>query len=104
MKVWTKIHLNNQNKKIALISKSFTNYLYGQGPITDIVKKYRISEKDYQELSQYTADRISGILMLYLAKDINRINDIVNKYNLNNGVVNEISPEIEGYIDKDTQN
>ena len=42
--------------------------------------------------------------MLYLAKDINRINDIVNKYNLNNGVVNEISPEIEGYIDKEAQN
>ena len=38
--------------------------------------------------------------MLYLAKDVNRINDIVNKYNIPEGIVKEIIPELEGYIEK----
>ena len=51
-------------------------------------------------MSQYTANRISGILLLYLAKDYKRINDIANKYNLNNEVIKNINPEIEGYVSK----
>ena len=38
--------------------------------------------------------------MLYLSKDYNRINDIVNKYNINAIEYDEIIPEIEGYVDK----
>ena len=38
--------------------------------------------------------------MFYLTKDVNRINDIVNKYNINATNLTDISPEIEGYIEK----
>ena len=100
MKIWTKVHLKDQNKDVELISKSLTNYLYGYGPIMDIVRKYKISQQDRQILDQYTANRIAGILMLYLANDITRINDIVNKYNISQGIVENIIPEIEGYINK----
>ena len=65
-----------------------------------IKNKYNISSSDYAKLSQYTADRISGILMLYLAKDYKRINDIANKYNFSNDTIKSINPEIEGYISK----
>ena len=100
MKIWTKVHLLDRNKKVDLISKSLTNYLYTYGPINDIKNKYDITEEDYKQLSQYTANRICGILMLYLANDVDRINDIANKYNLNNNIVNNLIPEIEGYINK----
>ena len=53
-----------------------------------------------KKLDQYTADRISGLLLLYLTKDINRINDIVNKYNIDASRIKDIIPEIEGYIEK----
>ena len=68
--------------------------------IQALTRKYHIKEEDRKILDQYTADRIAGILMLYLAKDVNRINDIVNKYNIPNGIVKEIIPELEGYIEK----
>lgn len=100
MKVWTKVRLKDQNKKIELVSRSLTNYLYAYGPAAEVKEKYNISENDYAKMSQYTADRISGILLLYLAKDYKRINDIANKYNLNNEVIKNIYPEIEGYISK----
>ena len=38
--------------------------------------------------------------MLYLSKDITRINDIANKYNIEASLVDNIFPEIEGYVDK----
>ena len=100
MKIWTKVHLKDQDKNIDLISRALTNYLYGYGPIDSICRKYNVSEKDRKIHDQYTANRIAGILMLYLAKDTKRINDIVNKYNLDNGLVKDILPEIEGYINK----
>ena len=100
MKVWTKVKLTDKNTKVELIAKSLTNYLYGYGPIQALTRKYHITEEDRKILDQYTADRIAGILMRYLAKDINRINDIVNKYNIPNGIVKEIVPELEGYIEK----
>lgn len=100
MKIWAKVHIKDKNKQVELISKSLTNYLYGYGPILDICRKYNISEEDRNMLDQYTANRIGGLLMLYLSKDYKRINDIANKYNIdaNNGI--NISPEIEGYIDR----
>jgi len=100
MKVWTKVKLTDRNKDVEVISKSLTNYLYGYGPIQNITRKYQIKEEDRKLLDQYTANRIAGILMLYLANDINRINDIVNKYNIPDGIVKEIIPELEGYIEK----
>ena len=100
MKVWTKVQLTDKNREVELIAKSLTNYLYGYGPIQAITRKYHIQEQDRKILDQYTANRIAGILMLYLAKDVNRINDIVNKYNIPEGIVKEITPELEGYIEK----
>ena len=100
MKVWTKVKLTDRNKDVEVISKSLTNYLYGYGPIQNITRKYQIKEEDRKLLDQYTANRIAGILMLYLANDINRINDIVNKYNIPDGIVKEIIPKLEGYIEK----
>ena len=100
MKVWTKVRLKDKNKDIELISKSLANYLYGYGPIKDLTRKYKISEKDRKIIDCYTANRIAGLLFLYLAHDTKRINDIVNKYNIPDGIISEILPEVEGYIEK----
>ena len=100
MKIWAKVHIKDQNKSINQISKSLTNYLYGYGPILNICRKYNISAKDREVLDQYTANRIAGLLMLYFSKDKKRINDIVNKYNINASNIKTILPEIEGYIEK----
>lgn len=100
MKIWTKVRLKDKNKDVELIAKSLTNYLYGYGPIQDITRKYNIQKEDRKILDQYTANRVAGILMLYLAKDVNRINDIVNKYNIPEGIIKDVIPELEGYIEK----
>lgn len=100
MKIWTKVKLIDKNKDVELIAKSLTNYVYGHGPIIDITKKYQIKPEDRKIIDQYTANRIAGILMLYLAKDTKRINDIVNKYNSPEGIIQEITPELEGYIER----
>ncbi len=100
MKVWTKVHLKEQDREVEVISKALTNYLYALGPIDDITRKYNISEADRKAHDQYTANRIAGLLMLYLAQDTSRIHDIANKYNFNFGLVKDINPEIEGYINK----
>lgn len=100
MKVWTKVQLKDRDREVEVISKALTNYLYGVGPMNAISKKYNISEEDRKMHAQHTANRIAGLLMLYLADDTSRINDIANKYNFTNGIVNDIVPEIEGYINK----
>ncbi len=100
MKIWSKVFIKDKNKDVELIAKSLTNYIYGYGPILDICRKYKIDPIDRKKLDQYTANRIAGILMLYLSKDYNRINDIANKYNINATNITEIIPEIEGYIEK----
>ena len=100
MKIWRKIKLKDKNEEVNTISKSLTNYLYGYGPIRDICRKYKISIKDRKILDQYTSNRIAGLLMLYLSKDTKRINDIVNKYNIPDSSIEEIIPELEGYINK----
>ncbi len=100
MKVWTKVHIKDKNKDVETIAKSLTNYLYGYGPILDITRKYKISVEDRNMIDKYTANRIAGLLMLYLAKDYNRINNIVNKYNIDASKLEDIIPEIEGYIEK----
>ena len=99
MKVWKNIKIKDTNKDVLLLSKSFTNYLYGYGPILDICRKYNIDKKDRAILDKYTANRIAGLLMLYISKNYNRINDIANKYNLDDNISN-IIPEIEAYIEK----
>ena len=100
MKIWTIVKLTDKNKDVELIAKSLTNYIYRYGPIVDITRKYQINPEDRKILDQYTANRIAGILMLYLAKDTKRINDIVNKYNISDEIVQEIIPELEGYLEK----
>ena len=99
MKIWSKIRIKDENKDVLLLSKSLTNYLYGYGPILDICRKYNISMEDRLILDKYTADRIAGLLMLYISKNYNRINYIANKYNLDDSIKN-ITPEIEAYIEK----
>ena len=100
MKIWTKVHIKKFDKDVFNLAKSITNYLYSYGPINDISKKYNISLEDRKTLDQHTANRIAGILMLYLSKDTKRINDIANKYNVDNNNIIDLLPEIEGYIDK----
>lgn len=100
MKKWSKVHIKDNNREVEAISKSLTNYLYGFGPISDITRKYKITPYDRAILDQYTANRIAGLLLLYLSKDTKRINDIVNKYNIDASLINNILPEIEGYIEK----
>ena len=100
MKIWSKVFIKDKNKDVELIAKSLTNYIYGYGPILDISRKYNIDPLDRKKIDQYTANRIAGLLMLYLSKDYRRINDIANKYNINGTNITEIIPEIEGYIDK----
>ena len=101
MKIWSKIHIKEKNKDVELIAKSFTNYLYGYGPITKLCRKYKISSEDRKELDQYMANRIAGLILLYLTKDINRINDIANKYNVDINTISDINPEIEAFITKE---
>lgn len=100
MKVWTKVHIKDKNKQVNLISKAFTNYLYTYGPILNIFRKYNISNEDKKALDTYISNRISGLLLLYLSKDYSRINDIANKYNIDSSRIEDVIPEIEGYIEK----
>ena len=39
MKVWKNVKIKDTNKDVLLLSKSFTNYLYGYGPILEICRK-----------------------------------------------------------------
>ena len=100
MKIWAKVTIRDKNKEVESVAKSLTNYLYGYGPIQDICRKYNINPNDRKILDQYTANRVAGLLMLYLSKDIQRINDIANKYNIDAVNMDNIKPEIEGYIEK----
>ncbi len=100
MKIWAKVHIKDKDKQIDQITRSLTNYLYSNGPILNINRKYNISKEDKKELNEYTANRIAGIMMLFLSKDYKRINDIINKYNIDNSSITNIFPEIEGYIEK----
>ncbi len=100
MKVWTKVHIKDHSRQVELITDALANYLYRYGPLSDIYKKYKVSQQDIKDLDKYTINRIGGLLMLYLANDKKRINDIVNKYNISNQLREEIIPEIEGYIEK----
>ena len=45
MKHWVKVHIKDKNKDVELLAKSFTNYLYGYGPIQDICRKYGIQAR-----------------------------------------------------------
>ena len=98
MKMWTKVSIKDKNKDVEIVARALTNYLYYYGPVSDIMRKYNISQEDKFILNQYTANRIAGLLLLYLSNDYKRINDIANKYNIN--TISEIIPEIEGYIEK----
>ena len=83
MKVWTKVCLADRTKEVEQIGRSLTNYLYGYGPMLDIKKKYGITLDDYKEINQYMANRISGILMLYLAYLLHYLNLVIYYYHDN---------------------
>lgn len=100
MKVWTKIKLTDRDKNIEILSRAVTNYLYKYGPIESILTKYQINTKEKEQLEEYMANRIAGLLMLYLADDKRRIKDIVNKYYTNDSNNQKIIPELEGYIER----
>ena len=100
MKVWKKVKIKDQNREVNLLARAITNYLYGYGPIREITRKYQITSSDRVELDKYMMNRVAGLLMLYLTKDKTRINDIANKYNYENYELQDITPEIEGYINK----
>ena len=99
MKIWSKVKIKDESKDVLILSKALTNYLYGYGPILDICRKYNISMEDRLILDKYTSDRIAGLLMLYISKNYDRINDIANKYNLDDNI-KDITPEIEACINK----
>ena len=100
MKIWTKVHIKKYEIGVFKLAKALTNYLYVNGPINEICNKYNISLEDKKILDQYTANRVAGLLMLYLSNDTNRINDIANKYNIDNPNILDLLPEIEGYINR----
>ncbi len=69
MKVWKKAKFLKKDKTIDMISRAYINYIYRNGPINDIIRRYNIQPEDIFRLNQYTADRIAGLVILYLAKD-----------------------------------
>lgn len=99
MKVWKTLVLKEQSREVNVIAKSLANYLYKYGPINDIVGKYKISRSDKRELDEYTVNRLAGLLMLYIADNKDRINDIVNHYNLDSDT-SSVIPILEGYIER----
>ncbi len=98
MKVWSRIQIKDKNKDINTISNSLVNYIYKDNPINYLYHKYNINEKEKIAVERYIANRVAGLLLLYFSKDTQRINDIVNKYNINSQ--KEVIPELEGYIEK----
>ena len=59
-----------------------------------------INEQDKKELDQFMSNKIAGLLMLYLAKDTQRINDILNKYHIPDRNYGNLTPEVEVYLNK----
>lgn len=100
MKVWTKAKITKKDPQVDMICRSYINYIYKNGPVHDLVRKYNIQPEDLLHLNQYTADRMAGLVLLYLAQDKKRLNDIVLKYYSRQLLVADIIPEVEGYIDK----
>lgn len=99
MKVWKRVRFLKKDKKIDMITKSYVNYIYENSPINEIFDRYKVSPSERVRLNQYIADRIAGLIVLSLANDKERLNDIVIKYYNNQLLVGEIVPEIEGFID-----
>ena len=99
MKVWKRVRFLKKDKKIDMITKSYVNYIYENSPINEIFDRYKVSPSERVRLNQYIADRIAGLVVLSLANDKERLNDIVIKYYNNQLLVSEIVPEIEGFID-----
>jgi len=100
MKVWKKAQFLKKDKKVEELCRSYINYIYKDGPIDYINAKYNIEENDLKILNEHFANRMAGLILLYLAKDKKRLNDIALKYQSTKLLVPEIIPEIEGYIEK----
>ncbi len=100
MKVWKKVKFLKKDKNINIVSQSYINYILKDSPMNDLVRKYHIDPMDLVKLNTYLANRIAGLLVLYMAKDNKRLNDIILKYQTDHLLIGEIIPEIEGYIEK----
>lgn len=97
MKVWKKVKLKEQDKNVNILSNTITNYLYTNSPIEELCNRYNV---DYQKIKIYIANRIAGILMIYIANDQIRMHDIVNRYYTKELALENIIPELEGYIEQ----
>lgn len=93
MKVWQKVSFNQINKEVEQVTRSFTNYLY-----YDNIVYQQLGEESKKYLNHEMQQKISGLLMLYYAKNYERMNDIVNKYDTK--VSTNIIPVVEGYVEK----
>ncbi len=100
MQIWKKVKVDHIDKQTALLCNALTNYIYKEGPIIEIFDKYKISYEDRKKLDLHIASKIAGLVLLYLGKDIKRINDIANKYNylVDIDSLDELEAEIEGYV------
>ncbi len=100
MKVWTKVQIHQKNKKIEEIVTAYINYLFKDTTLAVLAKKYKIDSNDMMQVYQELASRISGLLILYLGNDKKRLHDILKRYHGENAYLNQIIPEVEGYVDR----
>lgn len=100
MKVWIKAKYQKEDKNLKRTLESYLNYIYEGSTIEEIFTKYKVSKKDRKEINQTLANRMAGLYLLLLAQDKKRLHDIVLKYQKNKMLLNEITPEIEGYIER----
>ena len=49
MKVWKRVKILKKDNNVDMISRSFINYIYRNGPINDLIQKYHIEAKDIME-------------------------------------------------------
>ena len=100
MKVWIKAKYQKEDKNLKRTLESYLNYIYEGSTIEEIFTKYKVSKKDRKEVNQTLANRMAGLYLLLLAQDQKRLHDIVLKYQKNKMLLNEITPEIEGYMER----
>ena len=100
MKVWTKVKITKKDKELEQIVTSYINYIFKDTAFSYLAKKYQMTEYDVQIFYQKLAARIAGVLLLYLADDKKRLQDILNKYSQENVYLKDLIPEVEGYIDR----
>ncbi len=100
MKVWTKVKINQKNKDIESLTKSYINYILNDTSIEKLQEKYQIEQQEIDLIYQELASRIAGLLILYIGKDHRRLKEIYKKYQINPEKFVSFTPELEGYVEK----